>query len=271
MKFSVLLSVYAKEQPRYLQQAIESVMAQSAPPSEVVLVEDGLLTPELYAVCQQFEKQYASRFRRIPLPQNVGLGLALQRGVLECRHSLIARMDTDDIAKPGRFERQLAEFAMDDTLALLGGWIEEFSDTPQEIHSIRKVPLGQQDILSFAKTRNPFNHVTVMFRKDAVLAAGNYRPMYLCEDYDLWVRMMQHHFHMRNVPAILVSVRGDETMFQRRGGWKYFREEMRLQEIFYRTGFITPMEYGRNLMLRLLARMMPNRIRAFAYRHLVRG
>lgn len=270
MNFSVLMSAYNKEQPQYLQQALESVMQQSTPPSEIVFIEDGILTPDLYAVCTAFKKQYPKIFRRIPLTKNVGLGRALQRGVLECCYSLIARMDTDDIAKPDRFKRQLAEFATDDALAMLGGWIEEFSGTPQEICSIRKVPLTHEEIVSFAKKRNPFNHMTVMFRKEAVLAAGNYQPMYLCEDYYLWFRMIQKHFAMRNVPEVLVSVRGNENMFQRRGGVRYFQEEMRLQEIFYRTGFITKSEYCRNLIVRFAARIMPNKMRGFAYRHFLR-
>ncbi len=270
MNFSVLMSVYAKEEPKYLREALASVMRQSTPPSEIVLVEDGILTPELYEVCGIFEKEYPNILRRISLEQNVGLGRALQCGVLECRYALIARMDTDDIAKSGRFERQLKEFAMDDTLALLGGWIEEFSSTPQEIRSIRKVPLTQEEIISFAKKRNPFNHVTVMFRKEAVLEAGNYQPMYLCEDYYLWVRMIQKRFIIRNVPEVFVSVRGDETMFQRRGGLRYFQAEMRLQKFFYRTRFITTREYCRNLVLRFIARIIPNKMRAFAYRYVVR-
>lgn len=270
MKFSVLLSVYAKEKPVYLEQALESVLNQTLMPNEIVLVEDGPLTSALYMVIERYEKTYDSFFRRVPLKKNVGLGRALNQGVLECQYPFIARMDTDDIAKLDRFEKQVEAFRTNPELSLVGGWIEEFSDSPNEITSIRSVPLSHQEIVRYAKRRNPINHMTVMFRRQAVLEAGNYLPMALSEDYYLWYRLIEKGFLLCNLPDILVSVRGGKEMIARRGGFQYWQSERELQNIFLASGFISRREYLQNIAVRFVARMIPGGIREFLYRKLLR-
>lgn len=270
MKFSVLLSVYAKENPVYLEQALESVLCQTCMPNEIVLIEDGPLTSELYRGIEQYEKTYPSFFRRVPLKQNVGLGRALNQGVLACRYPFIARMDTDDIARPDRFEKQVSAFRANPELSLVGGWIEEFSDSPDEIRSVRSVPLSHQDIVQYAKRRNPINHMTVMFRKQAVLEAGNYLPMDLSEDYYLWYRLIEKGFLLCNLSDILVSVRGGKEMIARRGGFQYWQSERELQQIFLTSGFISRQEYIRNITVRFFARMMPGIVRDLLYQKILR-
>ena len=107
--FSVLLSVYKKEHPTYLKQSLDSLFAQTLPPDEIVLVKDGPLTPELEAVVTEYQSRYPM-LKVVPLPQNQGLGKALNEGLKHCSYELVARMDTDDIAKPERFERQMQVF-----------------------------------------------------------------------------------------------------------------------------------------------------------------
>ena len=125
-KISVLMSVYIKENPTFLKDAIESVQNQTLKPSELVLVEDGPLTPELYQVLDQLEAESDIPVKRYPLEQNQGLGLALRQGVLQCQYDIIARMDTDDIAVPDRFEKQVQLMEKDKPSTLLGGHIAEF-------------------------------------------------------------------------------------------------------------------------------------------------
>lgn len=270
MKFSVLLSVYGKENPVYLALALESVLRQTRMPDEIVLVEDGPLPLELYTVIEKYEETYGSLFRRIPLKQNVGLGRALNRGVLACQHPFIARMDTDDIAKNDRFEKQIDAFCANPKLSLVGGWIEEFSSAPNEITAIRTVPLLHQEIVCYAKHRNPINHMTVMFRKQAVLEVGNYLPMPLLEDYYLWYRLIEKGFLLHNLSDILVSVRAGKGMIDRRGGFQYWQSERTLQRIFLASGFISRKEYVQNIILRFLVRMLPTMVREFLYRKFLR-
>ena len=270
MKFSVLLSVYKKENPDFFRQAIDSILAQTCRPDEIVIVQDGPLTDGLYAACTYYQKKYGKLFHFVPLEQNVGLGRALRAGVEVCQYEIIARMDTDDLAKPERFERQLREFENDSALVLLGSAIEEFSTVPENVDTIRTVPLSAADIAVFAKHRNPFNHMTVMFCKSAVMAVGNYLPMHLSEDYYLWFRLIHAGYKVKNLSDCLVSARVDQNMFQRRGGMRYFLEEMKLQQIFYHEGFINAKEYSQNLFVRLAARIMPNVMRGYLYRKCMR-
>lgn len=164
MKFTVLMSVYYKEKPEYLQLALESVINQTVKPNEIVLVEDGKLTEELQAVITKYQQNYPDIFKTYALQQNQGLGKALNFGMKKCSNELIARMDTDDIAELNRFELQIKEFKQDKELMLCGGQIAEFADNPTEITSYRSVPLKHNAILNFAKKRNPFNHMTVMLK-----------------------------------------------------------------------------------------------------------
>lgn len=228
MEFSVLMSVYYKENPEYLKLSLDSVIKQTVPAAEIVLIKDGPLTKELDDIINQYSDKYAGLFRVFSLEENVGLGKALNYGVQRCKYDLIARMDTDDIVVPERFELQVNEFIKDKELVLCGGYIAEFARDPLIISGYRKVPLTQAAILKFAKKRNPFNHMTVMFKKKAVLEAGNYQDMPYFEDYWLWVRLLQKGYAVKNIDYVLVNVRAGVDMLGRRGGWEYAKAEFKI-------------------------------------------
>ena len=218
MEFSVLMSVYYKENPEYLKLSLDSVIKQTVPTAEIVLIKDGPLTKELDDVIEEYDKKHSGLFRIFALEKNMGLGKALNFGVQQCKYDLIARMDTDDIAVRNRFELQLQEFSQDKGLVLCGGQIAEFASDPQIISGYRKVPFTQEAILKFAKKRNPFNHMTVMFRKQAILDVASYQDMPYFEDYWLWVRILQKGYVVKNVEQVLVNVRAGAEMLARRGG-----------------------------------------------------
>lgn len=172
--FSVLLSLYIKEQPSYLRQSFNSLFSQRFLPSEIILVKDGMLTPELDAVVSNYVQRYPI-LKVVALKENQGLGKALNEGLKHCSYDLVARMDTDDIAKPDRFEKQLAIFLEHPEIDVVGAWIDEFEGEVSNVLSMRKVPEQHENILRFAKGRCPVNHPVVMFRKSAVLKAGGYK------------------------------------------------------------------------------------------------
>ena len=128
MRFSVLLSLYYKENPIFLRESLHSVFGQTLQPDEVILVEDGPLTPALYEVVEEFAGRY-STIKRIVLEKNRGLGNALSEGLKHCSCDLVARMDTDDICKPERFARQLAFMESHPEISVVGAWIDEFQET----------------------------------------------------------------------------------------------------------------------------------------------
>lgn len=261
-KYSVLMSLYKKEKPEYLTLAIDSMLNQTFPPDEIVLVEDGPLTKELYEVLDKYPMLH-----RIKNETNLGLGLALNVGLKECRNELVARMDTDDIALLCRCEKQLNFMNNNPNISIVGGQIEEFIDNEKDIIGKREVPINDLDIKKFLKKRCPFNHMTVMFRKKDVLSAGSYRDWFCNEDYDLWIRMTLCNFKFANLSDTLVYVRTGKDMYQRRGGEKYFLSELNIQRLMHTYHLIGFPRYLLNTSERLVLEVfMPNSLRGVFFR-----
>ncbi len=189
-KYSVLMSVYKKENPDYLRISMDSMFNQTILPDEFILICDGPLTSELDNVINEFEIKYKKVLKVIRFKENMGLGNALQYGVKKCKNDYIARMDSDDFSVPTRCEMQLKKFAEDKTLSIVGSNVAEFSSDINIIESIRSVPEFNDEIIKFSKTRNPFNHPSVMYKKNDVLSSGNYRNIRFMQDYYLWIDML---------------------------------------------------------------------------------
>lgn len=269
MMFSVLLSVYWKEQPAYLQQSLDSIFTQTLLPDEVVLVKDGPLTDELDKVIEGYCQRYPI-LKVVPLAQNQGLGKALNEGLKHCSYDLVARMDTDDIAKPYRFEKQASVFESHPELDVVGAWIDEFEGDVGQVISVRKVPELDIDIRKYALRRSPTNHAVVMFRKSAVLSAGGYQHFPLFEDYYLWVRMLLNGSRFYNIPESLLFVRTSPDMFKRRGGWRYAKDEVRFQYRLLDLKFIGVIQFCENVCVRFTVRILPNSFRSFFYKKILR-
>lgn len=217
--YSVLMLVYKGEEPANFHEAIQSMLDQTVVTNDFVIVCDGPLTKELDAVLDAFVSRYPGLFQIVRLPKNIGEGLAGNPGLQACRNELIAKMDSDDISVPDRCEKQLARFAANPQLALLGGVIEEFDNRTGKVISIRSTPLDNSGIRRFARRRSPMNNVTVMYRRTAALAAGGYRDLRRGTDYDLYLRMLIHGCYAENLPDTLVKVRVDVGDYRRRASW----------------------------------------------------
>lgn len=265
------MSVYHKEKAEYLKLALDSVINQTLKPDEIVLVQDGKLTEELQAVITDYLQKYPDIFKTYALQQNQGLGKALNFGMQKCSNELIARMDTDDIAEPNRFELQIKEFEQDKELTLCGGQIEEFADNPKEITGYRNVPLKHSEILTFAKKRNPFNHVTVMFKKQAVQSVGGYMDMPYFEDYWLWARMLKAGYKAKNIDKVLVKVRAGQDMIARRGGWKYVKCITKFEKALYEIGIIKFFDLLTYTILRSIVAIIPESLRLIVYKWKLRN
>lgn len=267
--FSVLMAVYKKEQPLFFKEALRSVFEQSLIPNEVVLVKDGPLTEELEQIIVDFSSKN-EQLKVITLEKNQGLGEALRIGLNACSFDLVARMDSDDICKPYRFEKQIAFLKEHKEITIVGSWIEEFSDCKEEIEAIRELPQEDKQLKIFIKWRNPFNHMTVMFRKKDILAVGGYQPFYLLEDYYLWNRLANANYYFANIGESLLWARGGYTMLERRGGWKYVVSESKLLKFMYRSGRINIVEFGANLMMKSIIRLIGKHLRHTIYTFFLR-
>lgn len=264
--YSVLMSVYGKDSAEYLRVALRSVAEQSVPPNEIVLVEDGPLSNSLYSVIEECSKSYP-QVVRVPLRENRGLGVALAEGILHCSYDLVARMDSDDICLPGRFEKQLRFMEEHPDVDISGGQISEFIDSPENVVSRRIVPEIHRDIARYMRSRCAMNHGTVMFRKSAVLKAGNYQDWFWNEDYYLWVRMLESGCRFANLPDLLVNMRTGRDQYSRRGGKRYYASEKGIQRYMLEHGIISNTQYLINISVRWCVQLgMPNWLRGWAFR-----
>lgn len=268
-KFSVLMSIYDKEKPEYFRQALGSVLHQSAPPDEIVIVKDGPLTVGLEQVISEYMRKAPELYTIVPLEKNRGLGPALAEGITHCRNELVARMDTDDISVPDRFEKQLAAFESDPQLDICGGQILEFEGEQENIVAERRVPLTDEEIKRYQKRRDAFNHMTVMYKKSSVLRAGNYRSALLMEDTLLWVNMILNGAKCRNLDCCLGYVRIGRSMYERRGGLDYFKKYRSGRKTVRETGYIGAFDYYSTLAAQLVVAVMPDKLRGFVYKKLL--
>lgn len=253
MKFSVLMSLYVKEQPNYLTECLESLCRQTVQPDEIVMVFDGKISDELEQVMQDFAEKLPLVIVR--LPENRGLGKALNEGLLHCKNEWVFRMDTDDICVPERFEKQVDFIAKNPDVVILGGQIAEFGRDIEDIVSYRRVPTTHHEIVAFTRKRCPFNHMTVAYRKSEVLACGGYED--LQEDYYLWIKLVGGAKQAANLSDVLVYARVGNGMVGRRRGWAQAKAEWRLFKLKQRVGLQNPFSGLVIFSMRVLPRLLP--------------
>lgn len=266
MKFSVSMSVYKNDNPCHFEIAVQSVLNQTVPPSEVVIVVDGPI-PESIEIILANIVRTCTILKVVRLEENKGHAIARQTGLENTTNDFVALMDSDDISCPDRFEKQLDVFYTHPEVSIVGGQISEFIGDVDNIVAERHVPMSDNDIKKYLKSRCPFNQMTVMFKKDDILSVGGYMHWYCNEDYYLWVRMFKAGFSFVNIPDILVNVRVGNEMYQRRGGMPYFLSEAKLQKYMCSNGTIGFFRFIYNVMIRFVIQvLLPNNVRAYIFK-----
>ena len=269
-RYSVLMSVYHKEKPEYLKQAIASIQAQTLPTDDFVLVCDGPLNDALDAVIAKKQQEMGKTLNVVRLAKNGGLGNALNEGIKHCKNELVARMDSDDIAYQDRCEKQIAVFYKHPEVSICSGIVEEFTSTPDVVDAKRVPPEAHEEIVEFAKKRNPFNHPCVMYKKSAVEAVGSYQDFYLLEDYYLWLRMLMAGYQGYNIQESLLHMRAGSDMYLRRAGWKYAKTQARLFKFMKSQGFIDEGQYIKSCVIRSGSALAPNWLRKLMFEKVLR-
>ena len=264
-KYSVLMSLYKKEHPEYLRLALDSMLNQTVAPDEIVLVEDGPLTLELYAILDEYPMLH-----RVKNKKNLGLGLALNEGLKVCRNELVARMDTDDISKPDRCEKQLRRFEEKPELAIVGSHIDEFVGTPDNIISQRKVPLTSEAIYNFAKKRSAFNHPAVMYRKSAVMAGGGYSDLKRNQDVDLFGRMLFKGYKAENIDEALLWFRSSDELAARRKSWENTKSYIDTIKKFWKMGYSSFADYAKVAVAQTGMFILPASMQNWVYKKFLR-
>lgn len=232
MNFSVLMSIYHKENPTFLNQCFTSIWTeQTLKPTEIVLVKDGELTGELELIISAWQEKLGSVLKIVALEQNVGLGKALNAGLIQCSYDWVFRMDTDDIATPDRFQKQIDFIKNNPDVVLFSGQILEFNQDIRDINILKSVPTDYHEIKKFAQKRCPFNHMTVAYKKDVILSLGGYQHHLFMEDYNLWLRVIGAGYKVANLPDVLLYARVGNGMHARRRGWQYIQSEKQLLDL----------------------------------------
>ncbi|MCM1160421.1 MAG: glycosyltransferase [Roseburia sp.] len=273
MDYAVLMSVYWKENPEFLKQSIESIFRQTILPKQFILVKDGPLTKELEDAISflkhEGETEYSIQFTIVALPQNAGLGPALNQGLEKAEYEYIARMDSDDIAFPNRCELQLQVFAKKQ-VDIVSGTVLEFGKDTKEIQAVKSLPEEQEEILKYAKRRNPFNHPCVMFRRQVILQAGMYQDVRWFEDYDLWVRALMQGAKGYNTKEPLLYMRAGSDMYLRRGGLKYVGKGIAFRWKLRKIGFSGNRDFLVSVCGQIFMGLMPNGLRKKFYKKILR-
>ncbi len=268
--YSVLMSVYKKEKPEYLRTAIESMLEQSVVTNDFVLVCDGPLTESLDEVITIFVRANPGLFNVVRLPENVGLAKALNEGIKQCKNEIVARMDSDDFSKPGRIEKQLE--AMEETGAdIVGANVFEFKGDITHLTGERSLPELDEDIREFAKSRSPFNHPSVIYKKSKVELVGGYGEFDYFEDYYLWITLLQNGCKGYNVQESLLLMRAGDDLYLRRGGKEYAKCIIAFEKHLLSVGYISRFYYLTHTSARVLIAVMPNKFREKVYKKKLRG
>lgn len=199
---SVLMSVYNAE--RYVAEAVQSILGQTEGRFEFLIVNDGS-TDASASILNRYAAQ-DSRIRVIH-QDNRGLIASLNLLLDQARAPIVARMDSDDVSRPERFAVQLAEMTAHPEIAVLGTNTDELDADGAYFPCSDFHPEQSQDIRERLMVASAMCHPSVMMRRDVIRSVGGYRAAFRhCEDYDLWLRVSEHHA-MRNLPDRLFLYR----------------------------------------------------------------
>lgn len=269
ISYSVLMSIYYKDNKEWLIESIESMLNQTVKTNDFVIVKDGKLNDELNFIISEYCKKYSDIFNIVELAENVGLGPALAIGVKQCKNEYIARMDSDDVSREDRIEKEI-KIIREKNVDMVGSNIAEFTDSIENIRAYRVLPENHNEIIKFAKKRNPFGHPSMLLRKSKILEAGNYRTYYLCEDYDMWIRMFQVNAKAYNIQENLVYMRISDDFYKRRGGIKYLKSILKFKTEQFKNDFYTLKDYIISSCASIITCLMPNAIRELIYKKILR-
>ena len=271
MNFSVLISIYHKELPEYFNICMQSIWKdQSIPPNEIVLVLDGPISEELSQCVTKWQQIIGKPLKVIPLSQNVGLGKALNKGLEHCSNEWVFRMDTDDICKPDRFEKQIQFIKENPQVVLFSGQILEFNENPSDADTLKYVPTEHTDIVKFAQKRSPFNHMTVAYKKSVIDAVGGYQHHLFMEDYNLWLRVIGAGYRVGNHSDILLYARVGNGMHARRKGLEYVNSELQLLKLKKELKLQDPIRANILFLLRSSFRLLPSSLLGKIYNTFLR-
>lgn len=266
---TAIISLHVSDSPQWFIQAANSILDQTLPPAELIITRDGELSHEHYSALDRICNHHAHIKKTVVSSNANSRGELLRMAVDRSQTELVAIMDADDISSKNRFAKQVDVFKNDDCVDVVGSWIKEVYPESMQLYAYRKVPEKHAEIYKFSKYRNPVNQMTVMFKRQKVIAAGNYESFRYFEDMWLWVRMLNNNCIFYNIQQPLVTVRSGPKMAVRRSGFDYFKQEITLYKKFYKIGFLSGTQTVAMICLRAPMRLLPPRLLNHIFRHFI--
>lgn len=270
MEYSVLMTVYGKDNPDYFRKALMSMVNQTKKPDEIVVVKDGPVTNQLQDVLDSTDREYPNLIVQVQLPKNLGLGLALNEGIKVCKNELLARMDSDDISLPTRCEKQVLEFERNPDLDIVGCPVIEFVGEPNNQVGKRDVPFDNTSIHKYCRKRDPFNHPTVMYRKSKVVAVGGYGDLRKNQDTDLWIKMLSNGANCKNLEEYLLYFRFDQGTYKKRKNWLNTKLLIGIRWRAFKSGYCSFVDFAEVAGAQMTVYILPISFQKFVYKNLLR-
>ena len=265
MSISVLMSVYKAEKPEYLDRALQSVWDdQTHKPNEIVLIADGTLTPDLDKIIDKWKETLGNSFILCRNEFNIGLTKSLNKGLALACGDFIARMDSDDISHPCRFELQYKFLIDNPDVDVVGGSLQEFNDK-NECLNIRHYPQNPKEIKKYICKASPLAHPTVMMRRKIFDSGIRYDERFrTSQDIALWFDVLNSGFNISNVDDVTIYFRLAEDVYNRRSRKKAFNEFRIYMNGIYRLKGLFTLSYLYPIS-RLAFRLMPKSIIKWIY------
>ncbi len=260
MKISVLMAVYKSDRAEYLDRALKSVYTdQTYKPYEIILVQDGPVGVELESTINQWRNLMETTLVVIKNEENIGLTKSLNIGLKHITGDFIARMDSDDISHPRRFELQ-HNFLLDNPeIDVVGGSLQEFNDK-NECLNIRHYPQNPKLIKKYICKASPLAHPTVMMRRRIFDSGLSYDERFrTSQDIAFWFDVLDMGHNISNISDITIYFRLAEDVFKRRSREKAFNEFKIYMNGIYRLHGLFTLSYIYPIS-RLIFRLLPQGI-----------
>ncbi len=199
-----------------LEEAIQSILNQTLVAAKCHLIQNGTVPEKILLIAKGYEVSHPSEIEHIFVAKR-GLAAALNQSIKQCTTRYYARMDSDDVALPHRFEMQIKYLEAHGDVNILGSWAKEFTSADGiEKALLKQMPTDPQEMKNWFHYRNPLIHSTVMFQTRVFDDIGYYDETYLTDqDLQLWGRAITNNETMANIPEALIYFRTDNIIGRR--------------------------------------------------------